>query len=144
MPSPDFKAAARRHYRDARYLLDDRRWPNSDHLAGLAAECGLKAILEGWCGATLTGDFLEWGHPSKKLSFHIDKLWNQFSLMVKGRSGPVLAAMVAGPAPYATWRVHDRYSDGNAITEQIARDHVDGAKEIVEILQQAELTGAVP
>jgi hypothetical protein len=25
--------------------------PKADHLAGLAAECGLKAILEGWYGA---------------------------------------------------------------------------------------------
>ena len=37
--SPDFKATALRHYRNAQYLLTGRRWPNADHLAGVAAEC---------------------------------------------------------------------------------------------------------
>jgi hypothetical protein len=110
----------------------------------LAAECGLKAILEGWCGAALVGDFLEAGQPPKKISFHVDKLWNQLPLMISGRSGPVLVALLTGPAPFTTWNVNDRYSDGNAITEQIARDHVDKAKEIAQILQHAELTGVVP
>lgn len=145
MPTPDFKAAARRHGRDARYLLDDRRWPNADHLAGLAAECGLKAILQGWLGASLNvKDILVWGPSGKELRFHVNKLWAELPLILSGRSGPALAALVAGSAPFATWDVADRYSGDNAITEQDARGHVSKAEEIVRVLNQAELTGAVP
>lgn len=145
MSTPDFKSAARRHYRDAKYLLDDERWPNADHLAGVAAECGLKAILEGWFGATINPKgILVWGQKQQELRYHVDKLWSELSLNISGRSGPVFASLIAGPAPFSGWDVADRYSDGNAITEQGARSHTDKAREIVEVLEQAEQTGIVP
>lgn len=145
MPTPDFKAASRRHGRDARYLLDGGRWSNADHLAGLAAECGLKAILQGWLGASLNvKDILVWEPSGKELRFHVNKLWPELPLILSGRSGPALVALVVRSAPSATWDVADRYSGDNAITEQHARGHVGKAEEIVKLLDQAELTGAVP
>jgi hypothetical protein len=78
--TPDFKAAAYRHYFDANHLLSDQRWANADHLAGVAAECGLKAILEGWFGASLNASgILVWGAPRKELRYHVNRLWNQIS-----------------------------------------------------------------
>lgn len=143
---PDFKSAARRHYRDSRFLLGDKRWPNADHLAGVAAECGLKAILLGYFGATLNQRKMPiWGPSSKRLG-HVDGLWGELPLIISGRAaGPVFTALVAGtPEPFAAWDVADRYSDGSGITEQQAQGHADKAEEILKILEQATITGVVP
>ena len=142
---PNFKIAARRHYVDAEYLLNDQRWPNADHLAGVAAECGLKAIMEGWLGATLNSSgVLVWGPSNAQLRYHVDRLWNEIPQIIAGRSAPTFVTLISGPPPFATWDVSDRYSDGSAITEQCAREHVDKAKEIIEVLEQAMLNGVVP
>jgi hypothetical protein len=121
------------------------RWANADHLAGIAAECALKAILLGYLGATLNSSNLPM-HPqaSKSLS-HVDRLWNQLPQMISGRSiGPAFTSLIVGTNPFAAWAVDDRYSDGNAITEGSARSHVLKAQAILGILEQAMLTGAVP
>jgi hypothetical protein len=138
--NPDFKAAARRHHKDAQFLLDDKRWPNADHLAGVAAECGLKAILLGWFGVTLNARSIPvWG--SKKLG-HVDELWNEVARIISGRSAPIFAALMVG-SPFANWHVSDRYSDGNATIEQDAIDHLDMAKKIIGMLELATLDGFV-
>lgn len=141
-PSPDFRAAARRHYLDAAFLLSDSRVPNADHLAGLAAECGLKAILEGWYGATLSSDFLEWN--GKTVRSHVKGLWGEVATGLAGRAGATLALLLQGPVPFANWDVSDRYSDGTAVSDQSARHHVGKAREVIEILEQAILDGVVP
>jgi hypothetical protein len=117
----------------------------ADHLAGIAAECALKAILLGYLGATLNPSNFP-VHPQVPRSLsHVDRLWNQLPQMVSGRSiGPTFTALIAGTNPFAAWAVDDRYSDGNAITEGGARAHVLKAQEILGILEQAMLTGAVP
>ena len=46
MPRPaDFADAHRRHLEDAELLFDRERWAKADHLYGLSAECGLKAVM---------------------------------------------------------------------------------------------------
>jgi hypothetical protein len=144
-PSPDYKAAASRHCKDAQHLVGWGRWANADHLAGIAAECALKAILLGYLGATLTpSNFPVHPQASGSLS-HVNRLWNQLPQMVSGRTvGPGFTSLIAGTNPFATWAVDDRYSDGNAITEGAARTHVHKAQAILGILEQAMLTGAVP
>jgi HEPN domain-containing protein len=141
-PSPDFRAAARRHYVDAAFLLDDSRVPNADHLAGLAAECGLKAILEGWYGAQVLGDFLEWN--GERVRSHVNRLWGELSTALAGRTGATLTALLLASAPFTGWDVADRYRDGTAVSDQSARDHVGTAKKVIEILEQAILDGIVP
>ena len=141
-PSPDFRAAARRHYLDAAFLLADNRVPNADHLAGLAAECGLKAILEGWYGATLGPRFLVWN--GEKVRSHVNELWGEVATGLAGRAGATLALLLQGSAPFTGWDVADRYSDGTAVIDQSARDHVGKALEVIEILEQAILDGIVP
>ena len=42
----DFLDAMDRHWRDAELLRSSERLANADHLYGLSAECGLKALLE--------------------------------------------------------------------------------------------------
>lgn len=143
--APDFKTAARRHHSDAQFLFDDRRWPNADHLAGVAAECGLKAILLHYLGARLDSRSRPvWGQNSRRLDSHIKQLWDEVRLVVAGRSAPVFASLVTGSAPFADWEIDDRYSDGNTITERRALDHLDTARAIMEVLEQAVRDGVLP
>lgn len=41
----DFFNAHQRHWKDAELLYKEKRWANADHLYGLSAECGLKAVM---------------------------------------------------------------------------------------------------
>lgn len=142
---PDYATAARRHYKDAQFLFGGDRWPNADHLAGVAAECGLKTILLGYFGATLNQRNMPvYGQPNRWLG-HLNALWNELPQVVSGRTaGPVFTALLAGQPPFVNWNIDDRYSDGSAITEQDARGHISSARAILGILEQAILTGTVP
>lgn len=46
MSCDNFRAAARRWYRDGSYLLQDHRHPGASHAFGLAAECAVKHAME--------------------------------------------------------------------------------------------------
>jgi hypothetical protein len=142
---PDYDAAARRHYKDAQFLFGGGRWPNADHLAGVAAECGLKTILLGYLGVTLNQRNMPvYGQANRSLG-HINALWNELPQVVSGRTvGPAFTALLAGQSPFVNWTIDDRYSDGSAITQQDALGHINTAKAILGILEQAMLTGAVP
>ncbi|MGH3546096.1 MAG: hypothetical protein ACRDPW_09260 [Mycobacteriales bacterium] len=149
MPESSFAVATRRHYEDAEFLFSGRRCVSADHLAGLAAECGLKAILLK-CGEAKMNS--KSGKPvlvapnsgEEKSLGHVDELWNQLPLIVSGRSAKRFTALVARPAPFATWRITDRYSDGTTITAECARKHLDAAGQILGLLEQAEREGTLP
>jgi len=143
--SPDFKAAARRHHDDAHFLLGDNRWANADHLAGLAAECALKAIIQRapFGAPTNPKGIPVWGQPSRTLAFHINKLWQELAQSLSGHSATAFAALLAGPPPFATWEVEDRYSDGLAITQPQATAHAGAARQVLAVLLQADSDGFV-
>ena len=42
----DFLDAHKRHWEDAERLFQAQRWANADHLYGMAAECGLKRLMQ--------------------------------------------------------------------------------------------------
>jgi hypothetical protein len=141
----DFKAAARRHHDDGRYLLNDNRLPNADQLAGLAAECALKAIMQFTpFGATPNPrGFLVWGPNARELRQHVNLLWSELAQNIGGYSTPTFAALLTGPTPFANWLVDDRYSDGTGVTSTGAIAHLDAAGQILLVLQQAQLDGYV-
>ena len=145
--SPDFQAAARRHHGDAGFLLADSRWANADHLAGLAAECALKAIMQfmPFRATPNARGVLVWGHSSKELKQHIDKLWRELAQNVSGYAAPTFIGLLAspGPKPFANWHVEDRYSDGLAITQQETIEHLNAAGQVLAVLQQAAIDGYV-
>jgi hypothetical protein len=145
--SPDFQAAAHRHHGDAAFLLANSRWANADHLAGLAAECALKAIMQLMpFGATPNAQgILVWGPSSKKLKQHVDKLWSELALNLSGYTAPTFIGLLTGPGPgpFANWRVEDRYSDGLTVTQQEANDHLGATRQVLIVLQQAMIDGYV-
>ncbi len=144
----DFRAAARRHHDDADFLLTDSRWANADHLAGLAAECALKAIVQftPFSATPSAKGIPVWGQPSKELKLHIDGLWHELAQNISGYAAPTFIGLLAspGPEPFANWRVEDRYGDGLAITQREATAHLNATRQVLAVLQQAVIDGFVP
>ncbi|MGH3622829.1 MAG: hypothetical protein ACRDQ5_13690, partial [Sciscionella sp.] len=96
--SPDFAAAARRHFSDAEHLCAQQRLPNADHLAGLAAECGLKAILIDHCGGSIDAGGKP-RHGTKCIAVHLPTLWAEVAARIDGRSAGRLVALLGRPNP---------------------------------------------
>lgn len=137
--SADFKDAAGRHAQDADSLLTLGRWPNADHLAGLAAECALKSVmLSMGMPVDSTGTPTDQQHK-----VHIDKLWPVFIGFCTARSGAAYAAQLSAVSPFADWKVHQRYEAQGAIPQAVATAHVAAASQCMAILNQAILDGVV-
>lgn len=120
-----YDQAARRHYDDALALRAQDRLPNADHLAGFAAECGLKVAVLAVRGVD-PDENVPSGHKK-----HVDVLWARLQLLGFQKRYPVLAALLATPNPFADWAVDDRYTDGSHIMAQRVDAHVQAAREIL-------------
>ncbi len=142
----NFAAAGRRHLQDAQALHQQRRWANADHLSGIAAECGLKAILLDFLGGTRNPRGLP-THPSKPSRHHyghINVMWSELAATSHGRGGAQFASLISAPCPFTGWDVGERYSDGLHINEQRAGGHLSEARKILALHQQAQTNGALP
>ena len=91
----DFVDAHRRHWTDAELLYGRERWPNADHLYGLSAECGLKAVMR--CLDKM---------PEKK---HLPELWSMFEDFARGREGGRHLKLPDGQ-PFDNWLIDHRYA----------------------------------
>lgn len=135
---PDFAGAGRRHLDDAKKLNDDDRLPNADHLAGLAAECSLKAILIRGFGVAVGTDGRPTGH-----AMHGHDLWVKSRIHVRGRFGSQFFNLLKR-SPFNNWGVDQRYDDGAAITALIVDAHLLAADSVTKMLHQLETTGRLP
>jgi hypothetical protein len=141
---PSFRLSATRHYHDADFLNNAGRHINADHLAGVAAECAIKSILCGPAGLPVPSS----GPPKQgTVSFsHLPQLWASAGTYLSGITNlsiPQLSQMLAGGNPFASWSVHDRYEDGNAIPPNRTQGHLAAAKQLVGVVEQAVLSGLV-
>lgn len=141
--SVPFAAAGRRHFTDGSHLFDNERHVNADHLAGLAAECTLKALLVEYLGIGLpqAGPPLL---PDGGRLGHLPNLWPQVAAFVDGRAGAELTELLADLNPFEGWRIDDRYSDGGDIDEAASHAHLEAASRVLAIREQAQLNGAMP
>lgn len=136
-----FAQAATRHLDDARHLHDGGRFPNADHLAGLAAECALKAIAIAHLGAVVNPA----GPPTvqgTKLG-HLPGLWHDVTTVVAGRSAPRLLAVLGTGNPFLSWDVSQRYEDGSAVSAARSQAHVTAAAGVAGVMVQAQLDGTL-
>lgn len=69
----DFLDAMDRHWRDAELLRRKERLANADHLYGLSAECGLKAIMQR-LGMEMKNNVPRFRDDRK----HINGLWDRY------------------------------------------------------------------
>lgn len=129
-----YRAAAIRHLQDAEMLLRATRTDNASHLAGLAAECGLKALV----GDALVAPPGNTGPPTLdgyKVG-HLPGAWDQLVLRLKLRSRPPapIAGLVKGGNPFSGWDIEDRYAGTNVVSRQAAAAQVRAARAVVGAL----------
>jgi HEPN domain-containing protein len=134
--SVDYRDAAERHRADAELLFAHKRWPNADQLYGLAAECGLKAVMKA-LGMALRPD----GAPRAKTHrVHIDRLWDEFRTFATGRGGADFASRLGGN-PFHDWRIEQRYAPSVEVTRQAAVRHQQGAERVFTVVEMAVMQG---
>jgi hypothetical protein len=132
----DFFDSHERHLVDAEYLYQNEHWANADHLFGVAAECGLKALTVGLKGSPLAkGERKHISEPSKPT--------NAWDIFESYRSGHVMAAKLALPPanPFVDWDVSQRYAHRTNFTKAVVDPHRNGANEVMELLIVADVEG---
>jgi hypothetical protein len=142
----NFAAAGQRHLKDAQTLHQQQRWANADHLSGIAAECGLKAILLQFLGGVPNPRGMP-THPTMPPRHHyghINSMWSELAATSHGRGGAQFAALISVPCPFTNWDVSERYSDGTHIDEQRAGQHLSEAQKILALHEQAKINGVLP
>ncbi|MFF3140934.1 hypothetical protein ACFVRU_04145 [Streptomyces sp. NPDC057927] len=156
---PDFTKAGRSHYHAAMLASGGELRIAADHLAGLAAECAIKAILIDFLGSRLNA----YNRPfnaevkildrSKKKPFwtdkhgHLPELWEHLTAVANRRQSAaagVLFAELVWKNPFADWDVGDRYCDGTAITQQNLDRHLKAAHDLIAAHEQACILGTGP
>lgn len=127
MCADDFQNAKARHFRDAEILERESKFANADHLLGIAAECGLKELLEAL------------NMPQRDV--HINSLWNIFNNMVDGRAHRNL--ILPRINVFANWNINQRYKNEAHFTEIILREHKNGYNIIEERINRAKRAGLI-
>ena len=137
MMPEDFFDAHERHHDDAEILYAQERWANADHLFGVAAECGLKALTVKFKGGQLgKGERYHVNEPPSKLS-------NAWDIFESYRSGHAMGAKFAMPAgnPFLDWDVSQRYAHQSNFNKSIVDPHRNGASLVMELLITADVEG---
>lgn len=90
----DYLDAHDRHWDDAERLFQAQRWANADHLYGMAAECGLKRLMQAFGMPYDTAR----NRPSQKADReHVNGTWARFESYRSGHQlGVGYAATVGG------------------------------------------------
>ncbi|RMH40428.1 MAG: SAM-dependent methyltransferase [Gammaproteobacteria bacterium] len=139
----DFNDAFHRHKQDCQILYEEKRWANADHLAGLAAECGLKAVM---MALGMPVDKKSGSPRSKKYRVHLPAIWNAFQQFVANTHGAILALHLSTPSPFAhphVWHVAQRYEPQSNFTKAVVDDHLEGLKEVENVYNRAKLAGFI-
>ena len=128
----DFADAHLRHWTDAELLYGRERWPNADHLYGLSAECGLKAVMR------------RLGMPAETPSRyrkHVRELWRKFKNFARGRDGSRYLQLLPGGQPFADWSIDDRYAHRMHFDEGRVGPHREAARRIGVMVRLAKQGG---
>jgi len=136
----DFPSSARRHIQDALLLEERGRLPNAGHLYGLAAECGLKAILI-WHGHPTDAE----GSPQRPFREHVDKLlishnMTAITTFLTGRSGAHYLSLIPSISNFSDWSASHRYFSESSLPASLHKWR-QGAVEIGQMLDYALTEG---
>jgi hypothetical protein len=129
----DYHDAHSRHWQDAEQLFQSQRWANADHLYGVAAECGLKALMLKF-GMSFDSNR---NVPAKKQDKqHIDGIWARYETY---RTGHCQGANYALPPanPFQDWDVSQRYAKQTEFDQIRAESHRKGAELVRNLLKKA-------
>lgn len=157
--------ASGHHYRSAKLAAGDQLHISADHLAGLAAECAIKAILLDYLGSRLNEKQRAYSpdlmipqqqqpppgseKPKKQdrkeyVHEHLPELWGQLSTIASRRrgreTGPLFMQLIQ-QNPFHDWDVGGRYCDGTAISEEDLTRHMQAAYDLLAAHEQARTLG---
>ena len=136
----DFLDATRRHWEDAELLRVEERWANADHLYGLSAECGLKALMQAFGMEMEADDQGLYDKPKKKGDQkHIDTLWKHYEHYRSTREGTkyLLPREYDDSNPFDDWSVHQRYVHRNQFDANRLQRHRSGAECVKNLVVEA-------
>lgn len=128
----DYPDAARKHYTDARVLMNRRRYDGAAYLAGYVVECILKTIIQ--VDRANNAPILNYGHDLRKLSneaLHLATLpSSKTARYVTGRSLTTLPYA----DPPAGWKEILRYRHEGTIPKATAASWVAEAKRLYTLV----------
>ena len=135
---PDYLDAMERHWLDAEQLfhLTPSRLANADHLYGLSAECGLKALMAKW-GMKLNNNI----PADPKDRKHADTIWNRYETYQEGR---LPALSLPRRNAFASWSIHHRYANRSYFQQTVVDGHRKGAAIVKQLVHQARIQGVLP
>ena len=108
------------------------------HVLGLAAECGLKALL----GGVGILDPLTGGVPRDDPHFcHIEVLWPLTQFTLSGRSGARIASQLPQGHPFSSYLVDQRYADDADVPVHELPAWREATTAVMTCLQWAKLDG---
>lgn len=142
-----YTEAARRHFKDAVILLSGSRQANAGQLFGLAAECGLKAVVVA-CGVPTDSEGSVQklpGIPGKGFRDHLPYLHNTATvsggLVPDGRFSNRYMAMMPNLGAFLDWAVDQRYWSDSAVPASSLPGWQAAAQEVMQAVDQAKQDG---
>lgn len=132
----DFLDAHQRHWNDAEMLFGNGRLANADHLYGMSAECGLKALMVRLNKGVLSkGDYLHIRESRKK-----DDAWSRYQTYL---SGHISATKLSLPSvnPFNNWLADQRYANQSNFDQARVQAHQEATKDIRELIKKAKIEG---
>jgi len=134
----DFLDAHYRHWKDAEILFAQARLANADHLYGIAAECGLKKLMQIF-GMPID---LHNGSPlNSKDKKHINQLRAQYITYLSGSYSTYYS--LSSIDPFKNWDVANRYSADVFFDNSYVEPHKIGASDINELILKAKSRGDI-
>lgn len=135
----DFHDAHLRHLSDADTLYIAQRWANADHLYGLSAECGLKALM-------LKFGMLFDNRKNKPTNrddmIHADKIWTRYESYRSGHHLGINYQLTTNN-PFASWEVNQRYEHQSSFSQHRVDPHKQGAECVKALVKKAQLEGLI-
>ena len=134
-PRPaDFADAHRRYLEDAELLFENARWATADHLYGLSAECGLKAIM---LRLGMDVDDVSGAPREREHRQHLPKFWRVFENFAGKHDGARYVGMLSAHRRFDDWSINDRYTHGCNFQDENVRPHSDAARGVSEVVREA-------
>lgn len=131
-----WEEAARRHFRDAQYLLTAQppSLENADHLLGVCADSVMNVI----------GDFVAAGQGQRfslPEKIHINQRWSD--LIASKGQGRINQYLVGVPSknPFGDWHVNQRYACDGKITAGTVQQHQNAASKLLAVLDSLKTAG---
>lgn len=135
----DFLDAHERHLQDASSLFEAERWANTDHLYGLAAECGLKRLMIAF---GMPYDSVK-ARPSQRPDrVHANDIWDRFETYRGGHLQGIGYAL-APTNPFTDWDVAQRYAHHSNFNRKRAEAHQSGALQVHELIKKGIREGLI-